>query len=224
MNILLRLTFLTLTLGLGLTGSLQAARYKQSKQKQFSHEYMKNGVSVKYTEITSQESKKRLGHSFKPRRGSESIIPLEIKITNHSSSGVKFSKDDLDLKLVSLNEVKAYAEHQAKIGGMCGVGCSVLLAPFVEVVFVLIAVSIFAILSSVVTSLSTGLAIGIPLAILSTLAITAAPATLGCWNYRKTQKIVRNKILTPYVRFDIDYIAPNKTLTQVVYVKRKDLP
>ena len=213
MNILLRLTFLTFTLGLGLTGSLQAAKSKQSKQKQFSHEYMKNGVSIKYKEITSQESKKRLGHSFNLRRGSDRIIPIEVKITNHSSRGVNFSKDDLDLKLVSLNEVKAYVKYQARMERIWGIECSVLLAPIAY-----FAVVIAALACAVINPWWL-----FPGVLVTSLIVTAAPTAAAYWSYRKAQESVHNKMLTPYARFDIDYIAPNKTLTQVVYVKRKDL-
>ncbi len=207
MNILLRLTFLTFTLGLGLTSQLQAAKSKQSKQKPFFHRYKKNGFSIKLREMTPQESKKRLSHPFEPRKGSDSIIPLEVKITNHSSRGVNFSKDELNLKLVSRNKVIASVRRQ--------------LGPIRELIICLLCLLIIMLIAFILMFI-------FPWAGITFYMLMNIVALPYCQPIIKRQMNIRKvciNVTCPYIRFDyLNYIARKKTLTQVIYVKRKDLP
>ncbi len=208
MNILLRLTFLTFTLGLGLTSQLQSARYRYDY---FSHEYKKNGTSVKIREIPSKEAKNKLGWPFKYRKSSSAIIPCEVKITNHSSRGIHFSKGDLNLKLVSQKELKRYTESKTWGNG---------LLPYSWARFV-----------TFLGGLELGALLAFPFAVLYStylfvpivLGVAVANLIYVDFHLRRSEKSFHGKMLYPYIQFDENYIAPDEMLTQVVYVKRKDL-
>ncbi|OGB97550.1 hypothetical protein A3F06_03395 [candidate division TM6 bacterium RIFCSPHIGHO2_12_FULL_36_22] len=208
-------SFFMFIIGIVFASPLQAAQSKPSnRQKHYSHEYMKNGVSISIQEMTPQESKEKLGNEFKRRNKAHAIIPLAVKVTNHSSRGINFSRDDINLKLASLQDVRIQAEFQARLYVAIGAGACIF-APFIFIAGIWCA--ILAAWAGWPLLVFEGILIG-------SLIVSMAPSVICGLQYRKEKKKIRDNITSPYETFGMNYIAPNETLTKVVYIKRKDLP